>query len=151
MRQRMLFFLSAVVALSSFSQIAAGAAADAIVEQEILKTLERLGEAQVRRDYVTLEHLMADECTYTHTSSQTQTKAEFIGDLKTGKRVWKAVKNTDVHVTVYGRTAVLTGRSDHSVVNDGMERQVQTKILEVYENRNGQWQMVAHQSTRLAP
>lgn len=151
MKQRTVLFLTTVVALLGFSQIAAHAANNSMVEQEILKTLEQRGEAQVQRDYATLERLMADECTYTHASSQTQSKAEFIGDLKTGKRVYKALKNTDLHVIVYGRTAILTGRSDLSVVNDGKELQVPTKILEVYENRNGQWQMVAHQSTRVAP
>ena len=151
MKQRMLFFLSMAVTLSGVLQIAAHAADNMIVEQEILKILQQRGDAQIQRDYATLERLMADECLYTHASSQTQTKEEFIGDLRTGKRIYKAVKNTDLHVMIYGPTAVLTGRSDLSVVNDGKDAQVPTKFLEVYENRNGQWQMVAHQSTRLAP
>jgi ketosteroid isomerase-like protein len=151
MKQSMGVFLSTVVALWSFSQIAAHASDKEKAEQQILKTLEQRGEAQIQRDFPALERLMAEECTYTHASSQTQSKVEFIADLKSGKRVYKALKNTDLHVTLYGHTAVLTGRSDISAVNDGKDVEVPTKFLEVYVNRDGRWQMVAHESTRLAP
>lgn len=144
-------FLSTAAALLIFTQIAASDSDKARVEQQILKALEQRTEAQIHGDFPTLERLMADECTYTHASSQTQSKAEFIGDLKSGKRVYKALKNTDLHVLVYGHTAVLTGRNSLSAVNDGKNTEVSTKFLEVYEKRHGQWQMVAHQSTRLAP
>jgi hypothetical protein len=151
MKRSMAVFLSTVVALLSFSQIAAQASDKEKVEQRILKTLEQREEAQIQRDFSTLERLMGDECTYTHASSQTQSKVEFIADLKSGKRVYKALKNTDLHVMLYGHTAVLTGRSDISAVNDGKDVEVATKFLEVYVNRDGRWQMVAHESTRLAP
>jgi hypothetical protein len=151
MKRPMAFFLSTAVALLGFSQIAAHASDKEKVEQQILKTLEQRGEAQIQRDFPTLERIMADECTYTHASSQTQSKAEFLADLKSGKRIYKALKNTDLHVMVYGGTAVLTGRSDISAVNDGKDVEVATKFLEVYQKRDGRWQMVAHQSTRLAP
>jgi len=151
MKRPMAFFLSTAVALLGFSQIAAHASDKEKVEQQILKTLEQRGEAQIQRDFPTLERIMADECIYTHASSQTQSKAEFLADLKSGKRIYKALKNTDLHVMVYGGTAVLTGRSDISAVNDGKDVEVATKFLEVYQKRDGRWQMVAHQSTRLAP
>jgi hypothetical protein len=151
MKRPMAFFLSTAVALLGFSQIAAHASDKEKVEQQILKTLEQRGEAQIQRDFPTVERIMADECIYTHASSQTQSKAEFLADLKSGKRIYKALKNTDLHVMVYGGTAVLTGRSDISAVNDGKDVEVATKFLEVYQKRDGRWQMVAHQSTRLAP
>jgi len=151
MKRRMAFFLSTVVALLGFSQIAAHGSDKERVEQQILKTLEQRGEAQIQRDFPTLERIMADECIYTHASSQTQSKAEFLADLKSGKRVYKALKNSDLHVMVYGHTVVLTGRTNISAVNDGKDVEVATKFLEVYQNRDGRWQMVAHQSTRLAP
>jgi len=151
MKRPMAFFLSTAVALLGFSQIAAHASDKKKVEQQILKTLEQRGEAQIQRDFPTVERIMADECIYTHASSQTQSKAEFLADLKSGKRIYKALKNTDLHVMVYGGTAVLTGRSDISAVNDGKDVEVATKFLEVYQKRDGRWQMVAHQSTRLAP
>ena len=136
-KRRIVFILSAVALLLSFSQIVANASDKENSEQQILKTLEQRGEAQIQRDFPTLERLMAEECTYTHASSQTQSKAEFLADLKSGKRVYKALKNTDLHVMVYGDTAVLTGRSNISAVNDGKDVEVATKFLEVYVNRNG--------------
>ena len=151
MKRPLAFFLSTAVALLGFSQIAAHASDKEKVEQRILKTLEQREEAQIQRDFPTVERIMADECIYTHASSQTQSKAEFLADLKSGKRIYKALKNTDLHVMVYGGTAVLTGRSDISAVNDGKDVEVATKFLEVYQKRDGRWQMVAHQSTRLAP
>ena len=49
MKQRMLFFLSMAVTLSGVLQIAAHAADNMIVEQEILKTLRQRGDAQIQR------------------------------------------------------------------------------------------------------
>jgi hypothetical protein len=151
MKQSKALVLTTVAALLSFSQFAARASDNAKVEQQILKALEQRTQAQIQRDFPSLERLMADECTYTHASSQTQNKTEFIGDLKSGKRTYKALKNTDLRVLVYGHTAVLTGRTGISAVNDGKNTEVSIKFLEVYEKRHGQWQMVAHQSTRIAP
>src|ERR1700692_3396100 len=128
MKKSRALLLITTAALLTFTQIAARASDNARVEQQILKTLEPRSEAQIHGDLPTLERLMADECTYSHASSQTQSKAEFNGYLKSGKRVYKALKNTDLHVLVYGHTAVLSGRSGISAVNDGRNAEVSTKF-----------------------
>jgi len=151
MKQRVIYFLSAGVTLLVFSQVAANAAEDSKVEQAVRKLEEQRVEAQVRGDFPTLERLMSDDFTYTHSSGETQAKGEFLADLKSGKRVFKSVKHEDVRVRVYGSTAVLTGRSNFVVVNGGKELDLPLRFIGVYVKRNGDWQMVAWQSTKIAP
>ena len=93
---------------------------------------------------------MSDDSTYTHSSGETQNKAAFVGDLKSGKRVYKELKEDDVQVRVYGNTAVLTARTDLHVMNAGKDLQFPMRITVVYVNAGGQWRMVTYQSTRLA-
>jgi len=140
-----------LVMMLVLSQIPAYAAQDSKVEQAIRSLDEQriaaLGEV-VRRD---AERITADDFTYTHTSGQTQTKAEFLGDFKAGTRVFKSLKESDVQVRVYGNAAILTGRCDLTGVNAGKDFVLAMHFTEVYANVNGQWRWIMWQSTRLAP
>jgi hypothetical protein len=53
---------------------------------------------------------------------------------------------SDVKIKVYGKAAVLTGFVDVKMVGQDVFR---VRTLQVYTENNGQWQMSAHQSTRL--
>lgn len=140
--------LSAGVALLGLSQMAARAE-DASAEQAVRQAEEQRCEALTRGDIAAVERIMSDDSTYIHSSGEVQNKAAFIGDLKSGKRVYKDLKSDDVQVRVYGNTAVLTGRTDLHVVNSGKDLQFPMRITAVYVNHGGQWQMVTYQSTRL--
>lgn len=140
-----------LVMLLVFSQVPAYAAQDSKVEHALRNLDEQRIAALLQPDIPTLERIMADDFTYTHSSGQTQTKAEFLADFKSGKRVFKSLKQEDVQVRVYGNAAVLTGRCDLTGVNAGKDFVLPMHFIEVYANLNGHWQWVTWQSTRLAP
>ena len=148
MTQRIAVLLITGVAALGLSQIAARAQ-DASAEQAVRQAEEQRCEALTHGDIATVERIMSDDSLYTHSSGEVQNKVAFIGDLKSGKRVYKGLKSDDVQVRVYGDTAVLTGRTDLQVVNAGKELQFPMRITVVYVNHGGQWQMVTYQSTRL--
>jgi len=151
MKQRTLLLVILSVTLLVSSQVTARAADNAAVVQTVLKVEQERAKAQVDRNFPVLERLMGNELTYTHASGITQTKAEILGELKSGKLVYKSITNADVKPRVYGNTAVLTGLSDMTVIHYGKTLHLSLLFLEVDVNRHGQWQMVAYQSTNAKP
>ena len=108
-------------------------------------------EAQVRGDFATLDRVLGDDLTYVHASGLVQSKAEFIADLKSGKRTFTSIKNSDVDVRLLKGTAVITARSEIHVVHDGKGNDLSIRITEVYALRKAHWQLIAYQSTRVTP
>ena len=148
MKQGLLFLSVAGIVLLGLSQTAARAQ-DAAAEQAVRQAEEQRCEALTHGDLATVERLMSDDSTYIHSSGEVQNKAAFIGDLKSGKRVYKGLNASDVQIRVYGNTAVLTERTDLRVTNAGKDLQFPMRVTAVYVNHGGQWQMVTYQSTRL--
>ncbi len=140
-----------VVALFVFSQVAVFASQDSKVEQALRKLDDQRIAALVQNDFPTLERIMTDDFTYTHSSGQVQTKVEFLDDFKSGKRIFKSLKQEDVLVRVYGNAALVTGRCTLTGTNAGKDFVLPMRFTEVYANNNGQWQWVMWQSTRLGP
>jgi uncharacterized protein (TIGR02246 family) len=108
-------------------------------------------DAQVRRDFAALDRVLGDDLTYVHASGLVQNKAEFIADLKSGKRTYTSIKSSDLNVRLLQDTAVVTGHSDIHVVHEGKENDLSLRVTEVYAKRNGRWQLIAYQSTRQTP
>jgi len=126
------------------------AAQNANDEQAIRKLDEQRIAALTQPDIPALERMMTDDFTYTHSSGQVQTKAEFLGDFKSGKRVFKSLKQEDVQVRVYGNVAIVTGRCTLLGVNGGKDFELPMRFIEVYSRNHGNWQWVTWQSTKLA-
>lgn len=122
---------------------------------QITKTIATVdrerADAQVRRDLTALDSMLGDDLTYIHASGLVQSKAEFMADLKSGKRIYTSIKYSDVNIRVLESTAVITAQSEIHVVHESKENVLSIRVTEVYAQRNGQWQLIAYQSTRLTP
>ena len=112
---------------------------------EILALEDRRIEAMTNADVETLEKILADDLIYTHTTARLDTKASFIDAVKTGKSNYKSVERKDVEVRQFEDTAVVTGHAKFHVGDNKFE----ARFIDVYAKRNGAWQMVAWQSTRV--
>ena len=112
---------------------------------EILALEDRRIEAMVKGDVRALGEILADDLIYTHTTARLDTKASFIDAVKTGKSNYKSVDRKDVEVRSLGDTAVVTG---HAKFHVGVNK-FEARFIDVYAKRNGAWQMVAWQSTRV--
>ena len=113
--------------------------------KEILALEDRRIEAMVKGDVQALEEILADDLIYTHTTARLDTKASFIDAVKTGKSNYKTVDLKSAEVRDLGNAAVVTGHGKMHVGDNKFE----IKYTEVYAKRNGAWQMVAWQSTRV--
>ena len=103
-------------------------------------------QAAVKQDSTALKKYLAEDLQYAHAGGQTQNRDQYIAAVMTGPSHYESFTFSDVKVKVYGKVAVLTGFVD--VKMPGQEA-FRVRTLQVYTDNNGQWQMAAHQSTRL--
>jgi hypothetical protein len=126
-----------------------GGTADVALIQEIHALEARRVAAMVARDIPTLEALLADDLSYTHSGGMTDTKASFLRHLiEKGSRyryLGIAFSGTEV-LPLNAATAVVRGRAEIRLEEVAPYLVL---FLDVWAHRNGQWQMVAWQATRV--
>lgn len=150
MKKKLVYLLYTVVVLM-ISLGANARFAENAKNEETLRSLEdERVSALVAGDIGKLDHLFADDLIYTHATSAVQTKSEFLADLRSGKRAFKSMKHSDVQVRAYAEAGVVTGRSDYRFSRDGQEMDISVRFIEVFhKQKEGRWQMIAWQSTRI--
>jgi hypothetical protein len=103
-------------------------------------------QAAVKQDGASLERWLADDLTYSHANGRTQNKTEYIAAVTKGPPRYESFTFSDTQVRFYGKVAVLTGFVDVRMVKTDSFR---VRTLQVYTEKNAQWQMAAHQSARV--
>jgi ketosteroid isomerase-like protein len=106
-------------------------------------------QAMAKKDVATLEAVLADDLVYTHSSARLDTKRSLIDAMVSGATVYTGVEPSDVKAQDLGDTVVLTGIAQIKVVSNGTPNAFGVRFTDVYAKRNGSWQMVTWQSTRL--
>ena len=106
-------------------------------------------QAMAAKDITTLEGLLADDLVYTHSSARLDTKQSLIVGMTSGSTVYTSVEPSDVKAQDFGDTVVLTGVCQIKVTANGTPNAFGVRFTDVYAKRNGRWQMVTWQSTRL--
>ena len=106
-------------------------------------------QAMAAQDVATLEALIADDLVYTHSSARLDTKRSLIDGMTSGKTVYTGVEPSSVKAQDLGDTVVLTGIAQIKVTANGNPLAFGVRFTDVYARRNGRWQMVTWQSTRL--
>ncbi len=119
------------------------------LEREVLQVQAVRFQAMIDVDIAKLGSILADDLTYTHTTGQTETKAEFLSTLQSQTLRYESIEPKNVQVRIYGSTAVVTGLSEMRVTAQDQELAFAIRFIEVYGRKDGSWQLVAWQSTRL--
>jgi uncharacterized protein (TIGR02246 family) len=123
-------------------------------ETEVRAADAKRMDAMVRGDIETLASLLAPDLTYTHSTGEVQTREVLLETISSGRLDYVSMVPSDVRVRVLGdRAAVITGRADVKLIAQGKENTVALRFTSVWlksgDARDGGWQMVAWQSTRL--
>jgi ketosteroid isomerase-like protein len=106
-------------------------------------------QAMADKDIATLRTVLADDLIYTHSSARLDSKQSLIGAMESGATVYTAVEPSDVKSQDLGDAVVLTGVAAISVMSNGKPNSFRVRFTDVYTRRDGKWQMVTWQSTRL--
>jgi ketosteroid isomerase-like protein len=116
-------------------------------EQAVRQVEDRRIKAMIDDDFATLEAVLADDLTYGHSSGLADTKASYLDTLRSGKTKYLTFDRAPSVVRVYGDTAIITGTATLSL--RGQAAPFTLRYTLAYVKREGQWRMVAWQSTRL--
>jgi ketosteroid isomerase-like protein len=112
--------------------------------EQILMQLERdWNRATLSKDYKTLERIMADDWIGIDYRGYTATKAESIGELKSGESSNKSVELGAIKVKVFGNTAVVMGSDIETSTDHGKDSSGKYGWMDVFVKRNGRWQAAA--------
>jgi hypothetical protein len=128
---------------------ASASALAAKAELELQKAEKDRFEAMVKADAGALDKLLGAELSYTHSNAQVQDKGGFISDIRSKNIRYLSIEPNDIHVTVFGTTAVVTGSAAMHVIQNGNDLTIKIRYTNVHINRRGEWQMVAWQATKV--
>jgi ketosteroid isomerase-like protein len=115
------------------------------IEQLVRQLNDEWVKAMMRADTETLDRIMADDFYFTY-PLEGDDKAQFISDVTSGDLKIQHITREQVSVRVFANTAVLTARDSASWLYHGRELTGQYKILSVFVERNGRWQLCAVQA-----
>ena len=96
----------------------------------------------MRADAGALDQIMADDFFFTY-PLEGDDKTQFIADVTSGDLKVEHITREQVNVRVFGGTAVLTARDSATWLYHGREISGQYKIIKVFTERDGRWQLCA--------
>lgn len=120
--------------------------------EQVLQRLEQeWADAVMRRDIKKIDRIQADEYVFTGPHGQIWTKSQALDTIKAGGLEIDSFESSDIKVQVYGDTAVVTLRVVWNGRFRGTDISEPQRMTDVFVKRDGRWQCVASQSTRIVP
>jgi hypothetical protein len=120
------------------------------LRDELLGVERKRVAAMVARDLAFLDQVLADDLTYTHSGGRTDTKSSFMKLIADPTHAYLGVDYSHEEVRACGRdAAVVRGVAQITLRGaDGAPVSYPVLFVDVFEHRDGRWQMVAWQATR---
>jgi ketosteroid isomerase-like protein len=119
----------------------------ATAEQAIRSAHAAWFDALLGENVDALDRLLADDVTLGFPGGNLMPRAEFLSYLKVGDLYYDTAEHEDTFVRVYGTTGVVTGRSNLAYRFKGKAGFERLRYTAVYARTDGQWRLVAWQST----
>jgi ketosteroid isomerase-like protein len=119
------------------------------VEQAVMQLEEELRVAITKGDMKAYGRLVGDDYVYTNQDAVVRTKAQMVSAYDSGSLKYESAKFDEIKVHAYGDTAVVTGRNTTKGKDNGKDFVGQFRYTRVYVKRQGTWQLVATQATRI--
>jgi hypothetical protein len=121
--------------------------------EEILALETKRIAAMKRQDVDTLDGLLADDLSYTHSRGVTDTKTSFLELVRNpgAHGRYLDVEFSDTYVIPLGGAVVVRGRAQITLERPPGQAPVSYPVLflDVWERRRGTWRLVAWQATRV--
>ena len=115
------------------------------VETHLRQMSDEWVKAMVRADATVLDRILADDFYFTY-PLEGDDKASVISDLTSGELKIEHFARDHVSVRIFASTGVLTARDAVTWLYHGREIAGQYKVLIVFAEREGRWQMCAIQA-----
>jgi ketosteroid isomerase-like protein len=121
-------------------------AGNAGLEKKILDLEKQRIAAMVKKDIATLDALLADDMSYTHSGGTTDTKASFIKLIKERGRYLGVDYSNEQVITSGANAVVVRGIAQIRLENTPAYPVI---FVDMWVLRDGAWKMVAWQATRV--
>jgi CubicO group peptidase (beta-lactamase class C family) len=121
-------------------------------EREVRKLEREWLDAYEQHDAAAMDRILADDFKLTQSGGAVQTKADILAALKVARdfeRPEPKFSTEDVQSRVEGDTVILTGRFIQRMERDGQTRTMEARYTDTYVKRQGRWQVVTSQLTRI--
>jgi hypothetical protein len=151
---RQLFVVCLIVTTSMLAFGQANKSDTASVEQTLMQ-MERdwcqtgMNKANLDKDTKTLDRIMADDWIGLDYQGTSRTKAQALASLKSGSSTTQSLDLGPMKVRVFGTTAIVTGSDTEKSIYNGKDSSGKYVWTDVFVNRNGRWQAVASESTKV--
>jgi Domain of unknown function (DUF4440) len=105
----------------------------------------------ISKNYDSLNWIADETMKFIHSNGWTQTKKDFIDDLKSGKLNYTSIVIAESSVNVYNaKSAVVTGKGTFKgLMPDQSEFNINLLYTEVYVRSKKQWKLVSRQACKL--
>ena len=108
-------------------------------KQELMQLERDIGRANVERDYAFFERVEAEEFIFTDSGGTLTTKKEDVDSVKAPANPDSRLLSyevDDLKVALYGKTAVVLGRSTLKGIRKGQEWTTQSRFTDVFVRRD---------------
>jgi hypothetical protein len=113
-------------------------------EKAVLAAEKQYIDGMVNSDPASVAKVLADDLSYTHSSSKMETKADVLNGI-TGKVQYTAITIESTKVRQYGNTII----TNHNMMYTGPKVSSHVYVTMVWVKQGGGWQMVTRQATKL--
>jgi hypothetical protein len=140
--------LRALLVCALIGAMPAPASAQRAPQDDLLRLVRWRFEADFKADKAALDSLLGDDLTYGRTSGVRHTKAEVLNLVGAGGPFALDYSTPDsLAARIYGEAGVVTGLL--KVKLTAQPASYTLRFTDVWVRRNGRWQLVAFQATRL--
>jgi ketosteroid isomerase-like protein len=108
---------------------------------------EQRYRAMVGADLTTLDHLLDDTLTYTHSSGVIDTKASYLTGIRDKVWEYKNISRENERVVVRGNAALVFCRLRIDLLVRGTPRKVESNALAVWARDGQDWRLLAVHSS----
>jgi Domain of unknown function (DUF4440) len=106
--------------------------------------------AMVDEDLEALGRALCDDLHYAHSNGSVQTKTDLLDSVRTRTIRWIGVDRFQSRSRIVGEVATITGRIEVTFMFNDDELRLTNRFLEVARLEDGQWRLMAWQTSRIA-
>jgi len=120
-------------------------------EQEVMAVTQAACDAFRLRDLAALERLLAPDFTLVSSSSEVQSRAQAVQEVRDGEPKYERFENHDMTARVYGDAAVVQGITSLKGLLHGKPFTVDVRFTDTLVRTQGRWAIVVSHVTRIPP
>lgn len=119
------------------------------VEQTLQELEHEWADAVKRQDAKTIDRIQADDFEFIGPTGEVWTKARALDFIQGGNLEITSFELSEFKVRLFGDTAVVSFRVDWNGFSGGADISGPQRMTDVFVNRDGRWQCVTSQTTRI--